>query len=138
MSKLNQLLEKVTRLDNGLRHGLDFDYQMIEGEVDVAEVVIKDREELPIFLTMADDQLLCICYLWGENEIKQDTRAQMMEAMLDMNIPMPLSSFAKIDDKYAVFGAMSLNSSAEDVALELSMLSENAMDAISTMSEYLN
>jgi len=116
---------------------LDFDYQLIKGEVDVAEVAIKDREELPIFLTIADDQILCICYLWEEDEVKQSTRAEMMQAMLEINIPMPLSSFAKIGDKYVVFGAMSLNSSAVDVALELSLLSENALDAIATMSQYL-
>lgn len=138
MSKLQQLMEQVISLDEEKRYGLDFDFQLIKGDVDVAEVVVKERDELPIFLTMADDQLLCICYLWGEDEVKQSSRSEMMEAMLDMNVPMPLSSFAKIGDKYAVFGAMSLNSGAEDVALELSMLSENALDAISTMSEYLN
>ena len=61
----------------------------------------------------------------------------MMEIMLDMNVPMPLSSFAKIENKYVVFGAMSLNSSIEDVALEIATLSENAIDAISTMNDYL-
>jgi uncharacterized protein YjfI (DUF2170 family) len=138
MSKLQQLMEQVTQLDEEQRHGLDLEFQLIEGDVDVVEVVVKDREELPIFMTMADDQLLSICYLWGEDEVKPETRAEMMEAMLDMNVPMPLSSFAKIDDKYAVFGAMSLNSSAQDVALEIAMLSENAIDAINTMSDYLN
>jgi uncharacterized protein YjfI (DUF2170 family) len=138
MSKLQKLMEQVSRLEEEQRHGLDIEYRLIEGDVDVAEVTVKDREELPIFLTMADDQLLCICYLWGESEVKQDARAQMLEAMLDMNVPMPLSSFAKIDDKYAVFGAMSLSSNAQDVALEIAMLSENAIDAISTLSDYLN
>ena len=137
MNALQYLMEQVIALDEDQRYGLDFDYQLIKGEVDVAEVVIKDREELPIFLTIADDQMLCICYLWGEDEVKQSTRAEMMQTMLDINIPMPLSSFAKIDDKYVVFGAMSLNSNAVDVALELSLLSENALDAIATMSQYL-
>lgn len=138
MSKLRQLMDQVVGLDWEQRCGLDFEYQLIPGEVDVAEVMIKDRDELPIFLTMADDQILCICYLWGDDEVNPDTRTEMLEAMLDLNIPMPLSSFAKIGDKYAVFGAMSLASCAADVALELSMLSENALDALSTMSGYLN
>ena len=137
MNALQSLMEQVIALDEDQRYGLDFDYQLIKGEVDVAEVVIKDREELPIFLTIADDQMLCICYLWGEEEVRQSTRAEMMQTMLDINIPMPLSSFAKIGDKYVVFGALSLNSNAVDVALELSLLSENALDAIATMSRYL-
>jgi uncharacterized protein YjfI (DUF2170 family) len=137
MSALQKLMDQVIALDDEQRFGLDFEYQIIKGDVDVAEVTIKDREELPIFLTMSDDQILCICYLWGEDEVAHATRADMMQAMLDINIPMPLSSFARIGDKYVVFGAMSLSSNAVDVALELSMLSENALDAISTMSEYL-
>ncbi|KPJ92954.1 MAG: hypothetical protein AMJ53_08375 [Gammaproteobacteria bacterium SG8_11] len=137
MSALQNLMDQVINLKDDNRNGLDFEYQLIKGDVDVAEVVIKEREELPIFLTIADEQILCICYLWGEDEIRQSTRLEMMQAMLEINIPMPLSSFAKIGDKYVVFGAMSLNSSAIDVALELSMLSENALDAIEAMSQYL-
>ena len=137
MSALHKLMEQVIALDGEQRFGLDFDYQIIKGEVDVAEVVIKDREELPVFLTLSDDQILCICYLWEEDEVADSTRTDMMQAMLDINIPMPLSSFARIEDKYVVFGAMPLNSSAVDVALELSMLSENALDALATMSRYL-
>jgi uncharacterized protein YjfI (DUF2170 family) len=137
MSTLQELMEQVIALDEDQRFGLDFDYQIIHGEVDVAEVVIKERDELPVFVTMADEQLLCICYLWGEDEVKPSTRGEMMQAMLDMNIPMPLSSFAKIGDKYVVFGAMSISSTAADLALELSMLSENALDAITAMSDYL-
>jgi uncharacterized protein YjfI (DUF2170 family) len=137
MSTLQKLMEQVIALDEDHRFGLDFEFQIIHGEVDVAEVMIKDRDELPIFVTMADEQLLCICYLWGEDEVKQSTRGEMMQAMLDMNIPMPLSSFAKIGDKYVVFGALSVSSSAADLALELSMLSENALDAITAISDYL-
>jgi hypothetical protein len=137
MTKLSTLVDEVCKLDDEKRFGLDLSYQLIEGEVDVAEVSITDREELPIFLTIADDQILCICYLWSEDEVRPESRAEMMEIMLDMNVPMPLSSFAKIENKYVVFGAMSLNSSTEDVALEIATLSENAIDAITTMKDYL-
>ena len=130
-------MDEVTNLEEEKRYGLEFEYQMIQGEVDVAEIIINGRNELPVFLTMSDDQLLCICYLWSEDEVNHSTRTEMMEAMLDINIPMPLSSFAKIGDKYVVFGALSLKSSPEDVALELTTLSDNALDAITTMSEYL-
>ena len=137
MKKLKALVDDVCKLNDEQRFGLDLSYQLIEGEVDVVEVSITDREELPIFLTFADDQILCICYLWSEAEVRPETRTEMMEIMLDMNVPMPLSSFAKIENKYVVFGAMSLNSSIEDVALEIATLSENAIDAISTMNDYL-
>ena len=61
----------------------------------------------------------------------------MHESMLEMNIPMPLSSFSKIGDKYVVFGALSINSSFADVEHELAVLSNNAIEVIDDMSDYL-
>lgn len=137
MSNLYQRLETVAQLSEESRGGLDYELQPIPSETEVVQVNIKDKEELPIFVTASDTQLLCICYLWGEDEIKAEQRPLLYEAMLEANIPMPLSSFAKIDDKYAIFGALALTSSAEDLALELSTLSDNAIDAIDAMSDFL-
>jgi len=50
---------------------------------------------------------------------------------------MPLSSFSKIGDKYVVFGALSINSSFDDVEHELAVLSNNAVEVIDDMSDYL-
>ena len=52
-----------------------------------------------VFVSVTDNQILCISYLWGENEVNQERRSEMFETMLELNIPMPLSAFAKIDDK---------------------------------------
>lgn len=117
--------------------GHSFDCQPIAGEVDVLQISILGREELPIFVSVTDDQILCITYLWGESEIMTDKRAEMMETMLEMNMPMPLSSFAKIDDKYAVFGALAISSSLAEIEHELAVLSDNAIDVIDDFSEYL-
>ncbi len=133
---LKELMTQVTTLDDEKRGGLDLGFEMIDEQV--AKVTIEDRDELPIFITLADDQLLCICSLFDESQVTPETRMAMFESMLSLNIPMPLSSFAKMDDKYAVFGAMSLNSSAEDVALEITTLSDNSLDAIEALSDYLN
>ncbi len=133
---LKELMTQVTTLDDEKRGGLDLSFEIIDEQV--AKVTVEDRDELPIFITMADDQLLCICSLFDESQVTAETRMEMFESMLNLNIPMPLSSFAKMDDKYAVFGAMSLNSSAEDVALEITTLSDNSLDAIEALSDYLN
>jgi len=143
VSKLQQLVAGVSEVNEEARQGLEFDFQPLPGDVDVMQVTIKDREEMPVYMTMADNQLLCICYLWDESQVNADKRHDMTYAMLRMNVPMPLSSFAIIPnenraDQYAVFGAMSLESSSEDIALELATLSDNAIDAIEVMSEYLN
>ncbi len=114
-----------------------FDCQPISGDVDVLQITIIEREELPIFVSVTDDQIICITYLWGEEEVKAQSRSIMQESMLEMNIPMPLSSFSKIGDKYVVFGALSINSSFDDLEHELTVLSNNAIDVINDMSEFL-
>jgi len=117
--------------------GMDFDCQPISGEVDVLQITILGREELPIFVSVTDDQILCISYLWGADEVKPDGLTAMHESMLEMNIPMPLSSFSKIGDKYVVFGALSINSSFDDIEHELAVLNSNALEVIDDMSDYL-
>ena len=66
-----------------------------------------------------------------------DSRAEMLEEMLELNIPIPLSSFAKIGDRYVIFGALAVDSSIEDICHEIITLSENAVEAISALEEFL-
>lgn len=117
--------------------GMVFDCQPISGEVDVLQISVIDREELPIFVSVTDDQILCITYLWGAEEVKTNKSHEMHESMLEMNIPMPLSSFSKIGDKYVVFGALSINSNFSDIEHELAVLNNNAVEVIDDMSDYL-
>ncbi len=134
---IKQMAKALEELDSTAREGFDFDYQIIPGDEEVLQISLLGREEIPVYLTKTDTQLLCISYLWDESEIKAESRTQMIEMMLDMNIPMPLSSFSRIGDKYAVFGALSLDSSAKDIAHEVVILSNNAIDAIEVMSDFL-
>ena len=135
--QLEKIINSVLELDLEAAHGISISSRVLEGDAPVAEVLVEGREELPIYLTISDTQLLCICYIASESEINADKRCEMMETMLEVNVPMPLSAFAKIDDRYAIFGAMSLSSTAEDIALELAYLSDNSMDAIDALDEYL-
>ena len=118
--------------------GFSFDCTPIDGEIDVLQVEVVGREEIPIFISISDNQILCIAYLWGEDEVKPELKTNMMEAMLEMNIPMPLSSFAKIEDKYVAFGALSVNSTLSDIELEIATLSDNSLEVIAEMDSYLN
>jgi len=117
--------------------GMSCDCQPISGEVDVMQISISDREELPIFVSVTEDQIICITYLWGTEEVKPESVNEMHNTMLEMNIPMPLSSFSKIGDKYVVFGALSVSSTFDDIEHELTVLNSNALEVIDDMSEYL-
>ncbi len=134
---IHKIANHLNALADNSETGMVFDCQPISGEVDVLQITVIGREELPIFVSVTDDQILCISYLWGQNEVKEQCLAEMHEAMLEMNIPMPLSSFSKIGDKYVIFGALSISSSFDDIEHELAVLSNNAIEVIDDMSDYL-
>jgi len=117
--------------------GYEFECQPIPGEVDVLQVTVGDFEELPSYVSITDTQVLCITWLFTDDEVKAESRDDMMEEMLELNIPIPLSAFAKIGDRYVIFGALSINSSIEDICQELITLSENAVEAITVLEEFL-
>ena len=134
---IHTIADHLNSLADNSDTGMSFDCQPISGEVDVLQVTILGREELPIFVSVTDDQILCISYLWGVEEVKPSSIEAMHESMLEMNIPMPLSSFSKIGNKYVVFGALSINSSFTDIEHELAVLNNNALEVIDDMSDYL-
>lgn len=118
--------------------GYQFDCQPIPGEVEVLQVTVGEYVELPVFLSVTDTQVLCITYLFTEAEVDTARRGEMMEEMLELNIPMPLSSFSKIGDRYVVFGALSTNSNIEDICHELITVTENAIEALGALEEFLS
>ena len=135
---IHKIATHLNQLNDHAETGFSFDCTPINGDIDVLQVEVVGREEIPIFISISDNQILCIAYLWGEDEIKTELKANMIEAMLEMNIPMPLSSFAKIEDKYVVFGALSINSTLDDIELEIVTLSDNSLEVIAEMDSYLN
>ena len=134
---IHKIADHLNTLADNSETGMVFDCQPISGEVDVLQVTVIGREELPIFVSVTDDQILGISYLWGTDEVKPDSLHAMHESMLEMNIPMPLSSFAKIGDKYVIFGALSINSSFTDIEHEIAVLSNNSLEIIDDMSDFL-
>lgn len=109
----------------------------VAGEVPVVELVFPHSERLSIYITDAGAQLLCICYLWREADLLLARRGELLETLLDLNPSVPLSSFGRIGEHYVLFGALSPQANAEDLALELATLSENAVDALATLAPYL-
>ena len=119
-------------------NGYQLDCQPIPGETDVLQITVGDFDELPSYVSVTDTQILCITYLFTEDEVKADSRTELLEEMLELNIPMPLSSFSRIGDRYVIFGALSINSSIEDIGYEIITLTENAVEAITALEDYLN
>lgn len=114
-----------------------FDVTPIPGEIEVLRISVEDKEELPIFVSVSGEQILCIAYLFKEKEIEAGKLDELNNTMLKTNITMPLSSFAKIDEQYVIYGALSVSSTLFDVIHELEVLSSNAVEALEAMETYL-
>jgi uncharacterized protein YjfI (DUF2170 family) len=118
--------------------GAPVSLQPIPGEIPVIQAVIGGREELPIFITASDDQVLCICYLWTDEEIIPAKRPELLELLLDLNPAIPLSSFGRVEGRYVLFGALARDAHIDDIASDVAALSDNAIDALDALSAYLS
>jgi len=133
--KLQQLINKLA--ENQLSDGTRLSIEMFDGDNTVACIKVEDREEFPIYMTVDEGQILCITYLFGEDQVVPVKRADIAEAMLIMNVSIPLSAFSKIGDQYIMFGALSPKSSIDELLHEIEPLSDNVLDAIEAVSDYL-
>ena len=120
-----------------INNGAALTPELIDEEVQVLQLLIRDREEFPIYVTVDDSQILCVSYLWQEQEIIPEQREALLETLLTLNIPMPLSSFSKIGQQYIIFGALSTRSDTEAILHEIETLSDNTLEAIELMADYL-
>lgn len=123
------------KLANHNQEGTNFESIFITD--DVLQVIVDSNEELPIYVTVTDEQMLCITYLFDRKELKQGVDNELNETLLKLNVPVPLSAFAIIEDKYAIYGSLSVNSSFDDIAHELVNLADNAIEALETLQEFL-
>lgn len=108
------------------------------GDGDGLEVVVEDRDEFPIRVTVDPEQTLCLTCLWDEGQVRPDRRAELLTTLLEMNVPLPLSSFGKVADRYVIFGALAASASTEDLVAELETLSDNTLEAVEAVVPYLN
>ena len=60
-----------------------FTFSALETEDENAiEIVIEDRQEFPILVSADDEQILCLTYLWSEDQIKPEGRTEMLATLL--------------------------------------------------------
>lgn len=117
--------------------GYTFDCHSIAGDVEVLRVEMNGFQGFPVFITETKSQIICIIYLWTEAEVKTESRMEMLEMMLDTSIAIPLSSYARVGNRYVLYGALSLTSEIEKVVEELVMLNVNAVDVVAAMEDFL-
>lgn len=134
---MHRLQELTYTLSDLNYEGHTFNCLPIGGAQNVLQVLVSDLDEMPIYVTVTDTQMLCITYLCRRDEIRTDKRDELNRSMLEMNVAVPLSSFALIEDYYVIFGALATTSSINDICRELVTLAANAYDALEAIEEFL-
>lgn len=136
---MNQQLQDLTfMLAETNFEGHTFNCLPIPGEQEVLQVLVSELETLPIYLTITENQILCITYLCHQDEIIADKRGDLNRQLLELNVAVPLSAFALIEDYYVIFGALATSSSHADICKELVTLAGNSSDALEALEPYLN
>jgi len=137
---MNNSLEKVqTALTNySCRDGCGFKVTATDNDdISMLTIICEDLEEFAILATASETQLLFNVALFDSSQIIEGQQAALNKIMLELNIAMPLSSFALTCGIYSIFGAMSLNSEIKQIQEEVLVLSENIMDALEVCQEFL-
>lgn len=137
MTNIKNLARELALRGQTAETGFVFEVTPIPGDVDILRISVEDREELPIFVSVTEEQIICISYLFHEDEVKADKVAEMNNAMLLTNITIPLSSFAKLDRQYVIYGSLSVHSGMYEITHELQILSSNILEALEAMKDYL-
>ena len=113
---------------------------IVEGVGSTLHLIMHDYGDLPLFVTVAGEQILVEAVLWARTDVK-DTAA-FNDAVLRTHKYFPLSTIsldALIDDEdyYQMFGALSSSSSLDDIFLEVEVLADNVIQATEAFDEYL-
>lgn len=138
MKSLQERIEGLDAVLGARLGGVSVSLQPIPGEIPVIQAVIGGREELPIFVTASADQVLCLCYLWKDEEIVPEKRQELLELLLDLNPAIPLSAFGRVEGRYVLFGSLANDARVDDIASDIVALSDNAIDALDALSDYLS
>ena len=137
-----ELKELAIQLSGYVQDGFKLDVLPIQengdGEITVLQVIVEGFDELPIFVTATDEQILCVTNLFTQDEVKTELVDELHQTMLRLSINIPLSSLGLIEDQYVLFGAMSINTLLDNIAHELVTQSENAFESLEALEEFLN
>jgi len=115
--------------------GTTFDAQMLDD--DVLQVTCSNNEEFPINIARSETQLLTVTPLFQVEEVATDNHAMLNDTLLQMSAAIPLSSLGKQGDSYILFGAMSLNTTFENIVHELEVQAENTIDVLDAIEPLL-
>lgn len=132
------------RLYEALRHTELFEsaraeIELIDGISPALHIVMYEFGDLPVFMTVAGDQILVESLLWSINEVNNPSLFNETILRTHKYFPLSTISLDKIDgdDCYHMFGALSALSSINNILLEIEVLASNVIQATQAYSDFL-
>ncbi len=115
--------------------------ELIEGAEPSLMILMKEYGDLPVFVTVAGEQIIAESVLWPLSEVTDV--AGFNEAVLRTHKYFPLSTISldKVEDDedyYHMFGALSSTSILPNIVFEIEVLASNVIQATEAYNEYLS
>ncbi len=114
--------------------------ELIDGVEPSLYIVMKEFGDLPVFLTVAGEQIIVESVLWPLSDVADVTGFN--DAVLRTHKYFPLSTISldampEGEDYYHMFGALSSSSIISNVVFEIEVLATNVIQATEAYGEFL-
>ena len=114
-------------------------FELLEGVDPTIHVVMHEYGDLPLFVTVAGDQIIVEAVLWPTSEVRD--AAYFNETVLRTHKYFPLSTISlgqrANDDYYLMFGSLSASSDLSDIVHEIEVLASNVIHATEAYADML-
>ncbi|MDO3387691.1 YjfI family protein [Gilvimarinus sp. SDUM040013] len=114
--------------------------ELIEGVDKAIHITMKEYGDLPIFLTVAGDQIIVESVLWSVDEVVDVARFNDLILRTHKYFPLSTISLDQMGangDYYQMFGALSSTSLLHNVVFEIEVLASNVIQATEAYGEHL-
>jgi len=113
--------------------------ELIDGIDPTIHVVMHEYGDLPVFVTVAGDQIIVEAVLWPTSEVRN--AVEFNETVLRTHKYFPLSTISlgqrAHDDYYLMFGSLSSSSDLTDIVHEIEVLASNVIHATEAYTDLL-
>ncbi|MCR6650920.1 MAG: YjfI family protein [Cellvibrionaceae bacterium] len=114
--------------------------ELIDGVEPALHITMHEYGDLPVFITVAGDQIIAESVLWSAEEVRD--QVGLNDAVLRTHKYFPLSTIsldtlAHGKDYYHMFGALSSTSDLANVVFEVEVLASNVIQATEAYADFL-
>lgn len=114
--------------------------ELIDGVEPALHITMHEYGDLPVFLTVAGEQIIAESVLWSAEEVRD--QVGLNDAVLRTHKYFPLSTIsldtlAHGKEYYHMFGALSSTSDLANVVFEIEVLASNVIQATEAYAEFL-